>query len=259
MEQDKIGVCLEMTSASIYKKEYHVDWGDVDFKKELKLSTLFSFFQDASSMASEELGFGIEYLQQDFGVAWVLMKIRVDIVRNPKIGETISIETWPLEPSKIACDRDFIVRDEAGNILIRAISSWVIMDIHERRIKRTSTIPIVYPFVAKERAIDGELGKLRVENPLEVAYQKMIGYSDIDFNGHLNNSKYVDYIMDCFRVEEHQKYKVTSIEVHFTNEALPGEVMALQKVMIGEEVYIEGKNDESEQVIFKSKLIIEEL
>src|SRR5699024_8795628 len=114
---------------------------------------------------------------------------------------------------------------------------------------------IVYPFVAKERAIDGELGKLRVENPLEVAYQKMIGYSDIDFNGHLNNSKYVDYIMDCFRVEEHQKYKVTSIEVHFTNEALPGEVMALQKVMIGEEVYIEGKNDESEQVIFKSRLI----
>ncbi|MFC0302114.1 acyl-[acyl-carrier-protein] thioesterase [Virgibacillus soli] len=249
-----------MTSASIYKKDYHVDWGDVDFKKELKLSTLFSFFQDASSMASEELGFGIEHLQQDFGVAWVLMKIRVDIVRNPKVGETITIETWPLEPGKIACDRDFIVRDGDSNILIRAISSWVIMDMHERKIKRTSTVPIVYPFGENERAIEGKLGKLKVEEPLEVAYQKMIGYSDIDFNGHLNNSKYVDYMMDCFQVEEHQKYKVKSIEVHFTNEAFPGEVMALQKVMVGqEEVYIEGKNDQSEKVIFKSKLIIEEV
>src|SRR5699024_8196390 len=86
----------------IFKKDYYVDWGDVDLKKELKLSTLFSFFQEASSDASDDLGYSIDRLQKEFGVAWVLMKMRVDLIRSPKLSETITIETWPLEPTRLS-------------------------------------------------------------------------------------------------------------------------------------------------------------
>lgn len=245
----------------IYKKTYIVDWGDIDFKKELKLSVLFSFFQETSSDASEELGFGIERLEREFSVAWVLMKMRVDLLRIPVLGETITIETWPLEPGRLTYDRDFLVKDAENNIIIKAISSWIIMDLAERKIDRQQKVDIRYPSIKNERAIDAKMRKLKANGPLSTSYEKMIGYSDIDFNGHLNNARYIDYIMDCFQVSEHKQYHVKSLEVHFTNEALPGEIITLKKDLseaIEKGVYIEGINEQSNETVFRSRALISE-
>jgi medium-chain acyl-[acyl-carrier-protein] hydrolase len=201
--------------AATFKMKYHIDLRDIDFTKKLKLSTLFSYFQDIASMAAENIGFGIDTLERKFGVAWILIRMRVDIIRHPGWDEEIIIETWPLEPRKVEFDRDFIVRDQHGNIIIKAISTWVIMDINERKLKRSDLIHIKYPQIIKERAIADKFAKIKSFGRLEMAYQKVIGYSDIDFNGHLNNSKYVDYIMDCFQWDNHIINTVKTIELHF--------------------------------------------
>ncbi len=253
---------LTMESTTLFKKNYHIDLRDVDLNKSLKLSSLFSFFQDIASLAAENLGYGINELGEKFGVAWILMRLRVDILRHPRLDEEITIETWPQVPKKLEFERDYIVRDRNGNIIIRAVSAWVIMDIHERKLKRTDVINIQYPSIMEERAIECKLGKIKDFGYLQNAYKKVIGYSDIDFNGHLNNSKYVDYIMDCFTVEEHQKYHVTSIEVNFKNEALPGDIIHLFKDtsnIQSNQIYIEGKKEETEKLVFKAQVTIKKI
>src|SRR5699024_153327 len=188
-------------------------------------------------------------------------KMRVDLIRSPKLSETITIETWPLEPTRLSYDRDFLVKDSDGNIIVRAISTWIIMDLKERKIDRNQHANITYPIEVKERAIDAKMKKLKAAGPLSPAYKKMIGYSDIDFNGHLNNARYVDYIMDCFQVSEHKKYQVKSLEVHFTNEALPGEIITLKKDLseaIEKGIYIERINEQSNETVFRSRALISE-
>jgi acyl-ACP thioesterase len=245
------------TVSSVFKKNFHIDLREVDFTKKLKLSTLFSLFQDIASEASADIGFGIETLDKKFGVAWILTRIRVEIGRIPSWDEEITIETWPLEPSKIEFDRDYLVKDKNGEIIIRAVSKWVIMDIKERKLRRTDLIGIKYPENITERAIDGKLGKLKAFGELVPAYDKVIGYSDIDFNGHLNNSKYVDYILDCFPVEDHLNYSIKTIDLNFNNEALPGETITLCKDTSFTNqniIYIEGKT--ADKVVFKSEVAI---
>jgi acyl-ACP thioesterase len=250
-----------MEAVSLFTQTYHIDLRDVDFSKKLKLSALFSYFQDVASLASGNLGFGIDTLEEKFGVAWVLVRIKVDVIRYPEWNEEVVIETWPLEPTKVEFDRDFLVKDKDGKVIIKAVSKWVIMDIKERKLKRTEFINIQYPEKINDRAIEGKLGKLKDFGQLQSAYKKVIGYSDIDFNGHLNNSKYVDYIMDCFDMEDHKKYDVQTIDVNFINEALPGETILLQKDVsaAGENlVYIEGLNESEQKVLFKSLVRIGE-
>lgn len=245
---------------SVYKRNYHIDLRDVDFTKMLKLSALFGYFQDVASLAAENLGVGIEALEKKFGVAWVLTRIRADIMRNPGLDEEITIETWPLEPSKVEFDRDFLVKDTNGNTIVRAVSKWVIMDIKERKLRRTELIGAQFPDPPRERAIDGKLAKLKDFGKLEPLYNKVIGYSDIDFNGHLNNSKYADYIMDCFSVQDHLNYTIKMIDLHFNHEALPGETISLNRdisVLDDNMIYIEGVNLKEEKDIFKSQLKIE--
>lgn len=252
-------VMIEMEAVTVFKKKYHIGLRDVDFTERLKLSTLFSLFQDVASLASINLGFGIHTLEKEYGVAWILMRMRTDVIRYPELDETITIETWPLDPKKLEFERDYLVRDEAGHIIIRSVSSWVIIDTNSRRLKRTSTIGFTFPRHITERAIDCKLGKLKHFGELDVSYKKVIGYSDVDFNGHLNNSKYVDYIMDCFDIEEHKKYSVQSIEVNFMNEALPGDGLLLYKdtsESASSHVYVEGVNDMDNRTAFKAQLQI---
>ena len=152
-----------------------------------------------------------------------------------------------------------MVRDAEGHIIIRAISNWVIFDIQTREIRKSELIAIHFPNINKEREIDCRLGKLKPCGPLEIAYKKVIGYSDIDFNGHLNNSKYIDFIMDCFSMERHKQYSVKAIEVTYINEALPGETLVLSmdvSALDSNQIYIEGVNDSGDKGVFKALIVV---
>lgn len=248
-----------MEPVILFKNKYHIDLSSVDFAKKLRLSALFGYFQDIASMAVENLGIGIDTILEKFGVTWILMRIRVDIIRPPLWNEQITIETWPIESRKMQFDRDYVVRDEEENILARAVSTWVILDPNTKEIKKTSLISDNIPKIIKERAIDCKLGRFKSFGEMTVAYKKVIGYSDIDFNGHLNNSKYIDFIMDCFDFESHKKYSVKSIEVSYINEALPGDTITLYRdisALDSNLIYIEGVNEKDGKAVFKSQVEI---
>ena len=250
-----------MENKWLYKKKYHIELSDVDFSKKLKLSSLFSYLQDVASHHVEQLGIGVNALRDKFGVAWILLRLRIDIKRLPMWNEDIYIETWHHETRKLDFERDFIIYDSNGERIISAVSTWVIIDVESRSIKRTEVLNFQYEEV-KERAIDCKLGRLKSFNNEEVVYKKTVGYSDIDFNGHINNSKYVDFAMDCFPLDKHTEYRVTSVEVNYVNEALPGETIILIKDNSKLEeglLYLEGVNEKDEKAIFKSLVEVERI
>ncbi len=212
---------------SVYQTSFHIDLRDVDFNKELKLSTLFGYFQEAASQAVDELGIGFAALEREHGVAWALLRMRVDLLRCPLWMERVTVETWPLPPQLLEFERDFLLRDGHGEVIARASSVWVIFDTASRRLRKSETIAIDYPPFRTERALGEKLRKLPDLTAPETAYHKTIGYSDVDLNGHMNNTRYLDYCMDCFPLEGHRQYGVRSVEISYLNEALPGETLEL--------------------------------
>lgn len=244
---------------AIYKKQYTVQVSDIDFRQQLKLSSLFGYLQDMATEHAIKLGVGRSSIQNKHEVIWVLIRVRVDIIRYPKLKEEITIETWPDQPNKIEFDRNFFIYDSNNNIIAKAVTTWVIIDFNTRKLKRSSLIEVNFPESGREKAINCELGKIKSKGNLNINYKKTVGYSDIDINEHLNNAKYIDYIMDCFSLENHKKYFVKSIEVNYIREALPGETIVLQTDLTdieGNIVYIEGLNEETDKTVFKSQIEI---
>lgn len=248
-----------MQYAIPYKKNYHIEISDVDFMKTLKLSTLFDYFQEAAAMDADRRGFGIDDFKNKFNFTWILTRMKVNIFRNPVFGEEISIQTWQQEQKQLEFERDFLARDRNGNIVAVAISNWIILDITTRKIMRTELIGESPCTPGMKSAIDCKLGKLKSFGKLELSYKKVIGYSDTDFNGHLNNSRYVDYAMDCFNVKDHEKYNAKTIEINYISEALPGDTLMLCKdvsALNSNLVYIEGINEKSKKAVFKAQVEI---
>lgn len=252
-----------MDPLSIYKKNYHVDYGDADYFKRLKLSYLFNYFQNIAGLHSEITNLGIGKLQNEYGVAWVMIRMMLDINRMPGINEDISIETWPVSPKKMMIERNFIVRDMDGNILVSAISSWVILDLQKRQmVKIDSMIPQQHPEFIESKAIDRKFEKLKPAGELHSVYKKYVGFSDLDINGHVNNVKYIDYILDCFSLDKHGKYNVKSIQINYVNEAVAGDTISLYKDTSeidssNKKVYIEGINETDGKVHFQAYIQVQ--
>lgn len=247
-----------MKAVSVYQKKYHIESNDVDFTKKVKLSSLFNYFQEIACTHADNLGVGVNMIEKT-GVGWALIRIKVDIIRYTVWNEEIQIETWYQEPKKFEFERDFAVYDMDGNIIINAVSTWVIFDIKTRELRKAELITPGFPPIIKGRAIDCKLGKLKAFGPLDFVYKKAIGYSDIDFNGHINNSKYIDFIMDCFTMEKHRRYRVRKIEVNYINEALPETTIIIYKDLSASSsnlIYFEGINEEDNKAIFKAQIEI---
>lgn len=251
----------KMKPTPLYKKDYKVDLNHVDFKGNLKLSSIFTYFQDIAGLHAENLGMGRKVLYEQYGVIWVLVRIRVDIIKYPKWKDIITVETWPQEPGRIGFDRDFLIKDKEGNILVKAVSTWVVIDLESRKLRKTKSVFTGYPPTIKERAIDCKLGNLKSKGQLEIAYKRTVRYSDIDINEHLNNAKYLDFIMDSFSLEEHKKFNIKSIEISYSNEALPGDTINIYKDTFeinSNKIYMEGI-DERDNLIFKSQIVLNPL
>ncbi len=253
-----------MDPLSLYKKNYHLDYGDIDFFKRLKLSYLFNYFQNIAGLHSESTKLGIGKLQNEYGAAWVMIRMMLDINRMPGANEDILIETWPVEPKKMMIDRNFIVRDMNGNILVSAISTWVILDMEKRQmVKIDSIIPPQHPEFLESKAIDRKFEKLKPLGELQPVYKKLVGFSDIDINGHVNNAKYIDYILDCFSVEKHGEYQIKSAQISYVNEAVAGDIISLYKDTAhmdggNKAVYIEGISETDGKVYFQAYVEVQE-
>jgi hypothetical protein len=61
-----------MELSSICQKKYQIKISDVDFTKALKMSALFNFFQDIASIDADNLGIGINTLEDKYGVTWII-------------------------------------------------------------------------------------------------------------------------------------------------------------------------------------------
>lgn len=240
-------------------KKYKVTFNDIDFSKKLKLSTLFNYFQEIGDLHSQKTGGSTTILQQEHGLTWVLTRIKVDIERYPNWNEEIILETWFHKPKKYQIERDFVVKDLDGNIIIRAISNWIIFDIKERKMKSIDSFKTTYSDYIDEKAIDCDFRKIKTIEEVDIAYKRLIGCSDIDANKHLNNSKYIDFIIDCFSISELEKYYAHSIQVDYLNEALPGDTIIFHKHVSLNNVYVEGVNESNNNIIFRSSIDIAEI
>lgn len=240
-------------------ENYKIGINDVDFSKRLKLSALSSFFQDIASIHAEKLGLGFDDIRLKANAVWALIRMKAEILKYPVWEEEITIKTWPQLPGRLEFERDFIITGQDGSTLVRAASLWVILDAETRKLKKPSDIVTEYPQIIKDRALASGPEKLKPMADCTEVYKRYIGVSDIDMNGHLNNSKYMDFITDCFLMDELKCYECTQIQINFLNEAFAGDTLTMVKAAVPgskNKIQIEGLDQAKGCTVFRALLDI---
>ena len=227
---------------------------DTDFNNRLKLNSIFVFLQDNAAAHADKLHLGYkDLLKNDLG--WVLSWVRVEIDKYPKYTDTIKIKTWPKCKYKLYSMRDFLLYDEQGNIIIKASTAWLPVNIKTKRIVDLQSMNIKIPYEPNEDALNVYPEKLNPLKESQIIESKVFKYTDLDLNQHVNNTKYVEMILDCFSKEFHSNHVIKNITVSFQSESFYGdeiEVSISNNPTTELMNIVEAKNKVSGKTVFQS-------
>lgn len=127
------------------------------------------------------------------GYTWVISKWKLEIKRPIKQYEKISIKTWASSFRKIYAFREYQVSDEGGNIVAKATAVFVLVDLKE---KKSALIPeeFIFRYDLKDEKSFDKIEKILEPEKTSIVDEFKIRPRDIDVNGHVNNSVYLDWI-----------------------------------------------------------------
>ena len=208
----------------IYEKEYPITDAAVDCFGNLKPSMLLFFCQDVAGHHCVHLGADYDTLAQK-NLFWAIIRQKVQITRLPRSGETIRVETWPMPTTKVCYPRSTVAYDKEGNELFRAIGMWVLMDKESRAmiLPGKSGVTVQGLLTGTELAAPGSLASRQLQD----VHSRTVRYSDLDRNGHMNNTRYLEWMGDLLPSAFHEGNSPREFTVCYHNEAREGEELRL--------------------------------
>src|SRR4030042_473304 len=123
--------------------------------------------------------------------------------------------------------RRFSIAGSKGDILGTAKSAWVVLDLKSRRPQMIEPIfqHLRHLFDHLPSAEEPEKLSGPVQSKMEKSYT--VRYSDIDMHHHVNNIKYIEWILDSYPFEIHRKYHIHTFEINFLAESSDGDEISI--------------------------------
>lgn len=136
------------------------------------------------------------------GNAWIVAEWRGEILREPENACGLKNTTWIRKtPSLATVWRDFEVTDNSGEVYIRAEAKSCIVNTETRRLTRISDELMNAYLPEEKRAFEEDEKKLRAPKELRGETPVFVRESDIDFNGHVHNTRYMSYFLEVLPKE----------------------------------------------------------
>ena len=197
---------------------------DVDCFCKLKLSSLLFYAQEVAGKHSALLGADYDTLAQK-KLFWAVTRHKVQITRLPSLGETITVETWPMPTTRVAFPRAMAAYDSQGNELFRSISIWVLMDLENRSmvLPGNSGVDVRGLLTGNELSVPHSI----LPKALCNSTQRTVTYSCLDRNGHMNNTRYLDWVADLLPSAFHREHSPRELLICYASEALEAQVLNL--------------------------------
>ena len=225
----------------------------VDCRNMLRPSAFLDLAQHMAFVGADKLSFGNDELAP-YGCTWVLARQFVRFERPVMHKEACKMLTWHKGLQGPFFVRDYQLLDAKGIPCINSTSSWVVMNIAERRVVRPD---FLLDFVSMEsqspdHAVEQPADKVVIPHDAEVSHigSHRVCFSDVDHNQHANNVKYTVWTMDALPEDLVNNKVVKELTVNFNREALPGETVELFHATDADGSHIvEGKVDDHQVFI----------
>jgi len=179
---------------NVWKDEYVLHTFMCDAERKARLTAICHCMQETAGRHAAQFRLGYEGMQAN-GQAWVLNRMRVQISDYPDWKSTLHVETWVQLMRGPFSQRYFLLKNENDETIGSANTFWVVIDAvtHKpQRLKSEAEIPII-----DKVPPCGAAEKISLPESLQKTDNHKVRQSDLDLLHHVNNVKYLEWILDA--------------------------------------------------------------
>ena len=208
----------------IFTRRYTTNWHDTDAQRCVRPTRLLVYMQETSNPHMTSCGLSLDALRDERGLAFILSKISLAIYRPLYAFEEIEVQTWTCRSRGFSFNRCFRIL-RGNDIIAEAHSVWALVDINNKKFCRVEDSgynfeddePLSLELPQRFRLPEGcEL--------LELGKRKIV-YSDLDYNMHMNNTKYPDMLCDYMPIDDVGNIK--GMVLSYLHEAAFGDALSV--------------------------------
>lgn len=175
---------------------------------------------------TDRLGISSRHLIAAHGLTWVVHRQLITARRWPRLGETVTALTAPVRiDRKLVTYRDFHLIDAGGRSILQSASSWSVMEIHSRRLRRIpdTIVDSLTDLPAKADHLPWHTDK--PQPPIEISATEnfRVHFADLDFNNHLTNPAFAQLMLEPLGPDHLTHAILREADISYHHEARYGE------------------------------------
>ncbi|MDY0235181.1 MAG: thioesterase [Gudongella sp.] len=216
-----------------YFKKFTIPYFDTDNEELIKVDRILAYMAETSTWHSDTLGLSLDEIRKN-NYGWMLIKWELEIEEYPKAKDNVSIGTWTSGFNKFYATREFQMIDSSENIVAKASSLWVFLDINKRRPIRITKDIIEKYSIIEQKNFD-VFSNIEIEGDVFLKSDKFkVVENDLDENNHVNNIKYIEWLL-LILAEKQKKYRIKKLAVNYKKELLIGDSVHTEVIHTKEE------------------------
>ncbi|QSZ41770.1 acyl-ACP thioesterase [Sulfurimonas aquatica] len=208
-----------------FDKEFELRYFEMDKSGCASSITMLTLLQETAADHCASIGHDLfSLMSQNLG--WVLLSGIMKMDRYPKYKEKIVIRTWLSKYQSIRGIRENVIYDADYNVIGRAKGLWLFFDIEKRRpTKILNDFKEQWSF-CEEVSIEHDISS-KIDAISSANYMKKfkVNIYDTDTNKHVNNIRYLQWLVESVPEEITDNYYLHSIDGRFLKEAEYGDVI----------------------------------
>lgn len=232
------------------RQVYRLRMSDFDRYGRMQPAAVLDLCQDAAAAHAERLGVGFDDLRRR-GLAWVVLRMRYEQLAQPQLYDQVAVTTWPHPPGIMDFGRDYCIDAMDGTPLVRGSAQWAVIHTDTRRLLPAKELGFPLEGTREEHVFQARLRKLPpMDGSGETQCVACGSFAELDLNGHVNNSRYANYILNALRPGPEEP--ITSLQLDYHREVLPDTALTLRVQRQGDGVQCAGYS--GEQLMFQCSL-----
>ena len=211
---------------SYLSQTFQIRTSEVDQYKRLSVPGLMRLCMETAMQHADQLNVSVWDLEKE-NKAWVLSRQYLEQEAQANLGETITIQTQPAGFDRLFTYRDFEVYNQYGDLMAYSSTSWIMFDlIGRRRIALPESVKELLEKTSKKNTHDRPLKRLIQPEHLAVKKVFEVGYYHLDFNGHMSNLFYPEWILESMGARWLSNHQLKRIDIIYQSENNIGERIA---------------------------------
>ncbi|XP_015902462.2 palmitoyl-acyl carrier protein thioesterase, chloroplastic [Ziziphus jujuba] len=234
---DPFGIGKIVQDGLVFRQNFSIRSYEIGADRTASIETLMNHLQETALNHVKCAGllgdgFGSTPEMSKKNLIWVVTKMQVLVDRYPTWGDVVQVDTWVSQSGKNGMRRDWIIRDcGSGDILTRASSVWVMMNKLTRKLSKipeevrreiepyfVNCAPVVEEDSRKLTKLDNETADF-VRTGLSPRW------SDLDINQHVNNVKYIGWILESAPLAMLESHELSALTLEYRRECVRDSVL----------------------------------